>query len=230
MFKSQSSQIGKATGKASGQNRSFFVVVRLGAAFQRSLSLWQRACKSTSPQKLLRVKYMGESGIDTGAMAKEFLSDVVVQMGSAMFPNDAPVDSAYDIQNNNFRSCGEIAATSIAQGGPAPRFLDETTYNMLVKPEIDMTSLNMEKHFTANDQELLENIKKDVKSHQDFILENGYTGVIDGSCKDDIIGTIMVSIIGRRLLYLNEFAEGLKINGVLETVKKQVQKAAKSCS
>ena len=65
----------------------FFLVVRRGAAFQRSLSLWQRACKTTSPQKLLRVKYMGESGIDTGAMAKEFLSDVVVQMGSAMFPN-----------------------------------------------------------------------------------------------------------------------------------------------
>ena len=36
-----------------------------------------------------------------------------------MFPNGAPVDSAYDIQNGNFRSCGEIAATSIVQGGPA---------------------------------------------------------------------------------------------------------------
>ena len=91
----------------------------------------------------------------------------------------------------------KIAATSIVQGGPAPRFLDETTYNMLVKPEIDMTSLNMEKHFTANDQELFQNIKKDVNSHQDFILENGYTGIIDASCKDDIIGTIMVSIICR---------------------------------
>ena len=81
----------------------------------------------------------------------------------------------------------------------------------------------MEKHFTANDQELLENIKKDVNSHQDFILENGYTGIIDGCRKDDIIGTIMVSIIGSiimvRIIYLNEFAEGLKINGVLETVK-----------
>ena len=40
-------------------------------------------------------------------------------MRSAMFPNGAPVDSAYDIQNGNFRSCGEIAATSIVQGGPA---------------------------------------------------------------------------------------------------------------
>ena len=49
----------------------FFLVVRRGAAFQRSLSLWQRACKATSPQRLLRVKYAGESGIDTGAMAKQ---------------------------------------------------------------------------------------------------------------------------------------------------------------
>ena len=117
----------------------FFLVVRRGAAFQRS-SLWQRTCKATSPQKLIRVKYMGESGIDTGAMTKEFLSDVIVQMGSAMFPNGAPVDSVYDSQNGNFRSCGEIAGTSIVQEGPAPRFLDKTTYNMLVKPEIDMTS------------------------------------------------------------------------------------------
>ena len=48
----------------------FFLVVRRGAAFRRSLSLWQRACKTTSPQKFLRVKYMGECGIDSGAMAK----------------------------------------------------------------------------------------------------------------------------------------------------------------
>ena len=41
---------------------------------------------------------------------------MVVQMGPAMFPNGAPVDSAYNIQNGNFRSCGEIAATSIVQG------------------------------------------------------------------------------------------------------------------
>jgi c-di-AMP phosphodiesterase-like protein len=81
-----------------------------------------------------------------------------------------------------------------------------------------MTSLNTEKHLTANDQEQLENIKKDVNSHTNFILENGYTGIIDDSHKDDIVGTIMVSIIGRRLLYLNEFAEGL-LNSVLETVK-----------
>ena len=102
----------------------FFVVVQQGAAFQRSLSLWQQACKATSPQKLLHLKYMGESGIDTGAMAKKFLSNVV-QMGSAMFPNGASVDSTYDIQNGNLRSCSKIAATSIVQGGPAPHFLDD---------------------------------------------------------------------------------------------------------
>ena len=87
------------------------------------------------------------------------------------------------------------------------------TTEHVVKQEINMTSLNMEKNFTANEQELLENIKKDVNSHQDFILENGYTGIIDGCRKDDIIETIMVSIFGRRLLYLNEFAEGLKMKG-----------------
>ena len=54
---------------------------------------------------------------------------------------------------------------------------------------------------------------------KDMIIENGYTGIIDDSRKNEIVETVMMSIIGRRLLYLNEFAEGLKLCGVLEAVR-----------
>lgn len=162
---------------------------------------------------------MGENGIDSGAMSKEFLANAIPQMGAVMFPNGVPVDSAYNIQNGNFRSCGELAATSIVQGEPAPCFLEESAYNMIVRPDIEITDLDLEKHFTANDQQLFKNIKEDVQAHQDVIIENGYTGIINDAHKDDIIGTMMVSIIGRRSLYLKEFVEGLKLCGVLAAVR-----------
>ena len=52
-----------------------------------------------------------------------------------------------------------------------------------------------------------------------MIIENEYTSRIDDTHKDEIVEMIMVSIIGKRLLYLNEFAEVLKLCGVLEAVR-----------
>lgn len=48
----------------------FFLVVRRGAPLQRNLMLWQREAKKTTPEKVLRVHFSGEAGIDSGAMAK----------------------------------------------------------------------------------------------------------------------------------------------------------------
>lgn len=197
----------------------FFLVIRRGAPFHRLLSLWQRECKKSSPNNIIRIKYVGENGIDSGAMAKEFLANAISDMGSVMFPDGAPVDSVYNIQNGYFRSCGELAATSIVQGGPAPCFLDENVYNMIITPDVDITKVNLENHFTTKDKELFNNVKQDLSVYQDFILDHGYTGIIDESHKDDIIATMMVSITGRRLLYLKEFSEGLKLYGVLKTTQ-----------
>lgn len=45
---------------------------------------------------------------------------------SVIFPNAQPVNSTFNVHNGNFKACGEIVAASIAQGGPAPRFLEES--------------------------------------------------------------------------------------------------------
>jgi hypothetical protein len=94
---------------------------------------------------------MGEDGTDSSAMSKEFLSDMIDEMGPAMFPNGVPIDSVYNIQNGNFRSCGERVATSVVQGGPPPCILDESVYNMLIKPDIDITKLDMQENFSDSD-------------------------------------------------------------------------------
>ena len=95
-----------------------------------------------------------------------------------------------------------MAPTSISQRGPPLCILDENNYNLMLNPNIDMNNLVLEEHFTEADRELLESIKNDVHTHRDFIIESGYTGIIDGFHTHDIIGTDMVSTIGKRILFL----------------------------
>jgi len=54
----------------------------------------------------------------------------------------------------HFFTSRQIAAVSVAQGGPAPAFFEESIYNMLVKPEeVDLTQLP-DDYFTMKDSEL----------------------------------------------------------------------------
>lgn len=208
-FSDQSSAI-KSLKKNVDYDGQFFIVIRRGTSFLRCLNLWQRESRKTSSEKVLRVSFIGEQGIDTGAMSKEFLADAIPSMKALMFPNGAPVDSMYHIQNGNFKCCGEIAATSIVQGRPPPALFEECVYNMLVNPQaVDLNSLAKEKHFTQNENVMWEEIRKNVKDHQDIILENGYTGPIDDDHVEVIIGTVMASFINKRLSYVSEFWKGL---------------------
>ena len=194
--------------------------MRRKVPFFRVLSLWQHEARKASPMQKLTVKYVGEDGIDTGALAREFLTDCMDSMRSDMFPNGCPVDSTYHIQNGNFRTCGQIAAISLAQGGPSPSLFEECVYNTLINPDIDMMKLNIDEHLSKSEKELVEKIKNDVKGNQDIILDHGYTGVIDVDHVDEIIGSVVISLVNKRILYLKEFMQGLSLYGIDELLKK----------
>ena len=69
-----------------------------------------------------------------------------------MFPGGAPVDSIYNVQNKSFKTCGEIVAASLAQGGPPPSFLAEPVYELMLTLEVNLDQLDAETHFTPKDQ------------------------------------------------------------------------------
>ena len=98
----------------------FFIVVRRNATLSRAISLWQRESAKVSPENILRVKFLRENGIDTGALAKEFLTAIIFQMEKTVFPLGVPIDSMLNVANGFLKTCGEIAAVSISQGGPPP--------------------------------------------------------------------------------------------------------------
>ena len=198
----------------------FFIVVRRGSLFTRCLNLWCRESMRTKPDKVLRVHFTGEDGIDSGAMAKEFLAKAIADMGNIMFPYGSPVDSTYNVQKGYFQSCGEIAAVSLAQGGPSPCVLQGCVYESMVNPETDFKSLNVE-HITAEEKKMLENIQHDLDNHRDTIVDHGYTGVIDKEHINDITGSILISLVTRRQLYLSEFMRGLELYGLADIIRQK---------
>ena len=179
-------------GKQVDQSSQLFVVMRRGAPLNRVLSIWSREVKknSASVKQTVRVHFSGEQGIDSGALAKEFFTMTLPKIGSVIFPNGQPVDSTLNIQNGNFKACGEIVAASIAQGGPAPCFLEESVYGLMANPNVPLQELDMERHLTATDRELLNTTRDDITAHTDTIIEHGYTGSISASHIEEIISSV----------------------------------------
>ena len=156
-------------------SQQLFLIVRRGAPFFRLLTLWQREANRSGAENTLRVSYHGEQGIDSGAIGKEFLTQMMLNIGKTMFPQGSPINSTYHIQNGNFRACGQISAVSLAQGGLAPCFLDECVYNLLINPEVDIKDLSPERNLTKSDRDILNSTQEDLTSHQEMIIEHGYT-------------------------------------------------------
>ena len=196
---------------------SLYIVVRRKAALERKLKLWQRAIKNVTPEHVLRVKFIGEDGIDTGALAKEFLTETISDINSSFFPDGSPIHSTNNIHCGNFRTCGEIVAVSLAQGGPPPCFLDDKVYETLITDhDIDFTNPGLVETLTSKEREMVDQIRNNVLMFQD--TRHGYTGQINQANANSIVSSVVVSIISKRMLCLNEFRRGLNLYGVADIV------------
>ena len=215
------SAVVQALEKRVDNENQFFITVRRKTPLQRILNLWRYEAKRQGAHHQMRVKFLGETGIDSGALTREVFTEVVPAIGNTLFPSGSPIDSTYHVQNGNFRTSGEIVASSLAQGGPPPCFLDEKAFQTMVKNEIDILNLNAENDLTLSESQLIDSIKSDIDNHRDAILEHGYTGLIDMEHIDDIVRSVTVSLVNKRILYLNEFKEGLTLYGLSDIVTNQ---------
>ena len=134
---------------------------------------------------------------------------VLHSIGSSIFPGGVPLYSTSHIQIANFKASGEIVAANIAQGGPAPCFLDENMYGLMVNPNVPLHELNAEMHLTESDRALPESVRCDIIAHINIIIDHGYTGKIDDARIEEILQSIIISIVTERLVCLKEFMDGL---------------------
>ena len=214
----------QALEKRVDKENQFFITERRKTPLQRILNLWRYEAKRQGAHHQMRVQFLGEKGIDSGALTREFFTELVPSIGNTLFPNGSPIDSTFHVQNGNFRTSGEIVANSLAQGGPPPCFLDEVAFQTLVKNDHDILNLNAETDLTLSESQLIDRIKSDIDNHRDTILEHGYTGLIDMAHIDDIVDivrSVTVSLDNKRTLYLHEFKKGLTLFGLSDIVKNQ---------
>lgn len=107
----------------------------------------------------------------------------------------------------DLRASGEFIASNVAQGGPPPSFLDQKAFETLVKNEVDILNLTAEKDFTQSERQLFDSIRNNIDRHRDTILDIAHI--------EDIVRSLIVSLVNKRVLYLRDFKEGLAFYGLL---------------
>lgn len=205
-------------------SKEFCICVSRMSLLERGLVLWKRQ-KCSSPVNRLKVTFMGEAGVDTGALRKEFLTEMIAGIETRLFEGEngkgkMPKYSLNDLDSGLFRVAGEIFAVSLAQGGPAPKFLQEWCYHFLLTGNLE----NITKD-DIHDLEFSSLIKmveetSDLASCTEQILNCGYTGPINEENKDKIIRAIVLHQAARRTLMLRQLREGLQLYGLIGVMER----------
>ncbi|CAL8265021.1 unnamed protein product [Gadus morhua 'NCC'] len=169
----------------------------------------------------LRVTFIGEPGIDNGALKKE-LTEVVAGVERRFFEGGTtgktPKYSITDVGSHNFKTIGEIFAVSIVQGGPPPNFFMPWCYDFISTGELDygavaeddVADLDLKKQIqqirAADDVDVLE---------IDKIVACGYTGPISIQKKEEIVekGTVKRQRESKIINHLRDHIQDLEDKG-----------------
>ncbi|CAL8341899.1 unnamed protein product [Arctogadus glacialis] len=114
------------------------------------------------------------------------------------------------------RVAGEIFGVSIAQGGPAPRFMQEWCYHYLVTGNLKTDGVH--------DTELSPLIKtiedaSDLSLYIEEILDCGYTGQINIDHKESILRAIVLHVTTKRTPMLQQMREGLEVYNLIKVMQ-----------
>ena len=81
--------VAKAVQERVNSSQKLLLVVRRGAPFFRLLGLWQQEVNRSSVKYALRVCYHGEEGTDSGAMGKQFFTQMI--QGTDIISSESPM-------------------------------------------------------------------------------------------------------------------------------------------
>ncbi|XP_056596311.1 G2/M phase-specific E3 ubiquitin-protein ligase-like [Triplophysa dalaica] len=131
-----------------------------------------------------------------------------------------PKYSFNDLDNGLFRVAGELFAVSLAQGGPAPRFLQNWCYDFLLSGNLE--TITKETVYDVDISPLIQKIEEtsDLSSCTEEIVSCGYTGPIKKNNKANITRAIVMHAAARRTLMLLQLREGLQLYGLIDVMRK----------
>ncbi|XP_035986774.1 uncharacterized protein LOC105924050 isoform X1 [Fundulus heteroclitus] len=206
--------------------QTFNVNVTRKDLFQRGLKQWARQ-KQASPKNVISVSFIGEHGIDQGALRKEFFTEMIRGIEMRLFDGDGekgktPKYSLCDYKEDHFKTCGEIFAASIAQGGAAPNFISRWCYQYLCHGEFNKDTIPDEVSDTDL-KSLIEEVERaeadELIGLADQVVACGYTGPITVVHKQTITQAINLHAKLRLVPILSQLREGLRLYGLNEVLK-----------
>ncbi|XP_057193002.1 uncharacterized protein LOC130556217 isoform X2 [Triplophysa rosa] len=209
-------------GRVNAENH-FRICVSRDNLLERGLKQWQRQ-KKGNPANQLKITFIGEAGVDSGALRKEFLTEMISGIEKRLFLGQkakSPQYSNSDLDNGLFRTAGEIFAVSLAQGGPAPCFMREWCYSYLTTGEVDVTRICKDDVDDVEYSLLIAKVEEatDLTEFTDEIISCGYTGALNIEQKDAIIRAIVLHAAFQVTPMLGDLRKGLQLYGLLDIVK-----------
>ncbi|XP_026083507.1 uncharacterized protein LOC113059315 isoform X1 [Carassius auratus] len=202
------------------ETNTFSICVSRTDLYNRGMQQWQRQ-KKTSPKCRLKVTFFAEAGIDNGALTKEFLTEMLVEIEKRLFVEGPdkkgknPVYCLNSLDCNYFRTAGEVMAASLAQGGPCPNFLREWCFSYLCSGDSDSIQVSAS---DVTDLELSQLIVKINTANDDNISDLigdivtcGYTGIVSVDKRDSIIRAVILHSTMRLIPMLDQLRKGLQL-------------------
>ncbi|XP_073719583.1 uncharacterized protein [Misgurnus anguillicaudatus] len=204
-------------------DKQFHICISRDNLLERGLKQWQRQ-KKGNPVNQLKVTFIGEAGVDSGALRKEFLTEMISGIEKRLFLGQrakSPQYSNSDLDNGLYRTAGGIIAVSLAQGGPAPCFMREWCYLYITTGELDVHKICKD---DVDDVELSLLISKveeatDFTEVTDDVISCGYTGAFNMDQRDAIIRAIVLHATYRVTPMLGDLRKGLQLYGLLDMLK-----------
>uniref|UniRef100_A0AAV2KJ29 HECT domain-containing protein n=1 Tax=Knipowitschia caucasica TaxID=637954 RepID=A0AAV2KJ29_KNICA len=209
------------------QDGTFEICVSRSDIFNRGMHQWQRQ-KMSSPKFKLMVSFIEENGFDTGALGKEFLTEMIAEIEKRLFVGGVdkkgknPVYCLGSLDKNYFRAAGEIMAASIAQGGPLPSFMRKWCYAYICSGDADDIQVTSD---DVTDVELSQLITKIQEASNetigeliDGLMNCGYTGIISDNKKDVMTRSVVLHSTMRLIPMLDQLRKGLQLYGLLRVL------------
>nr|XP_024656048.1 uncharacterized protein LOC112431614 [Maylandia zebra] len=204
-------------------SKNFRICITRNDLVQRGFIQWQRQ-KKASPVNKLHVTFI-EAGIDTGALSKEVLTEMMHGIETRLFEGSgkkgkSPVYSISDLESSFYRTAGEVFSVSLAQGGPPPCFLRSWCYQFLATGNFDVLQLTKDDVDDTEYRSLIEKVEvaDNLTDLTEDIVSCGYTGLVKLDRRDSIIRSIVVHATVRLTPMLQQIRNGMKIYNLLEVI------------
>ena len=210
------------------------IKIRRSHVWQDTLFKFKR-CSENDMNKLIKVQFIGEPAVDEGGPRNEYFSLLHREMASSSLFVGEPGSKCFNhniiaLEQKEYLFYGQLCSLAILQHSPSPCFFSSSVVDYIVYGKLVNVSTCVEDVPNAKAKKKLEELQsisdpdqfKQVASFDCSLrFKAGYAKpLVTIEDKDDLIRCISLHyLLLSGLVELEQFIEGLKLNGMLQRIR-----------